>query len=59
MTMPWMIPLALLIGIAGTRTSQRARRGVKGTGRGWWLLLILAWLPGVCWALSQVVTQYP
>jgi uncharacterized membrane protein len=58
MMMPWMIPLALSIGGVGTRTSFKARHTRKGSRNDWWLLLILAWTPALCWMISQFVEQY-
>ena len=59
MSMPWFIPLALLIGVAGTRTAMKSRhaREVTKRDRGLWLLLALAWLPSLCWLLAQFVDQ--
>ena len=56
MTMAWFIPVAGLIGLAGTRTAYKARQ--RKQDRGWWLLLCLAWLPSFCWLMAQWVAQY-
>jgi hypothetical protein len=60
MLMPWFFPLALGVGYVGTRTSLRARHTLKGGKRdsGWWMLLIVAWLPCFCWIASQLIDQY-
>jgi hypothetical protein len=58
MTLPWMIPLALLIGVSGTRTALRLRRSPKSGTSDWWLLLVLGWVPLVIWALAQAIGQY-
>ena len=59
MTMVWLAPLLLLLGIAGTRTAYRAHRSAKNSplARDWWVLIPLAWLPVMCWAVSQFVIQ--
>jgi hypothetical protein len=60
MQLPWLLPVGVAIGVAGTRTAIRGRHGVKGRPRdaSWWVLVILAWLPLICWCLAQVVEQY-
>jgi hypothetical protein len=60
MSMPWLFPVSLVIGVEGTRTAVRARHGVKGRAldSSWALMLLLAWLPLICWILSQVIDQY-
>ena len=57
--MGWFIPLGVLIGLLGTRTALQSRRGPRdgGQDRSWWLLLVLAWLPALCWLLAQIVIQ--
>jgi hypothetical protein len=59
MTQAWMIPLAVLIGVVGTRTASKSRHSMSATtkAQGWWLLVVLAWTPLVCWFLSQFVNQ--
>ena len=59
MIMGWFIPLGLLIGVLGTRTAIRSRRASRGgvRDRAWWLLLVLAWLPALCWLLAQIIVQ--
>ena len=56
MTQLWFFPLAALVGVLGTQTSLRSLRG-KRRDPSWWLLLVLGWLPCVCWCLSQFVRQ--
>ena len=57
--MPWFLPLGALIGIAGCRTSMRARHSAApGSGAtGWVILVALSWFPLLCWFLAQVITQ--
>ena len=59
MTMGWFIPLGLLIGLLGTQTATRVRHSQKANrqNRGWWLLLLLSWLPAFCWIMAQFVAQ--
>jgi len=59
MIMPWFLPLGVLVGLAGTRTTLRARRSRGGTAweKDWWLLLALSWLPAFCWLMAQFVRQ--
>ncbi len=53
-----LLPLALAVGTAGTRTWMQERRSLPGTrDRSLWLLPVFAWLPLVCWILSWFVTQ--
>ncbi len=53
-----LLPLALAVGAAGTRTWMQARHSSLGArDGGLWLLPVLAWLPLVCWILSWFVTQ--
>ena len=56
MTMAWFIPVGIAIGAVGTQTAFRARHALKKE-RVWWLLLVLAWLPILCWLAAQFVTQ--
>ena len=54
----WFFPVAVLVGLAGTQTTLRRRHANKGRNDlAWWLLLVLAWLPLVCWLASLFVTQ--
>ena len=59
MTQLWFVPLALVIGIAGTRTALHARHTLKvhRKDRSWWLPMVLGWFPLACWILSQFVAQ--
>ena len=59
MKMGWFIPVAILIGIVGTRTAVKSRYGLKANkrARGWWLLVLMAWLPSFCWVMAQCVAQ--
>ena len=58
MTLPWFALLAVLIGIAATRTTFRQKHALKTRKeRAWWLLLVLGWLSLACWILAQFVTQ--
>ena len=56
MIMAWFLPMAGLIGLAGTRTAFKARQ--RKQDQDWWLLLSLAWLPSFCWIIAQSVAQY-
>jgi hypothetical protein len=60
MIMTWFLPVSILIGAAGTQTARKSRHHTKAhTGeRAWWLLVILSWLPAICWILAQFVEQY-
>jgi hypothetical protein len=60
MIMPWFIPLAVSVGILGTRTGLEQRHLAKRThhSQGWWMTVIFAWIPSVCWVLAQFVQQY-
>jgi len=60
MIMAWFLPVGILIGAAGTQTAFKSRHAMKvhTRERGWWLLLILAWLPSFCWILAQFIGQY-
>ena len=59
MTMIWFLPIGLLIGLAGTQTSLKARHFAKTNRaeRTWWLLLVLSWMPVACWIASQFIAQ--
>ncbi len=52
----WFLPLTLLVGIAGFRTSLHARK-VNPKDHGWWLMQAIGWFPLLCWLLSRVVAQ--
>lgn len=56
MSQAWFLPLALSVGVVCSRTSLQARRANR-KDKSWWWLVIVGWLPLVCWALSQVVAQ--
>ena len=56
MTMAWFLPVGIAIGAVGTQTAFRARHSHKRE-RLWWLLLVLAWLPILCWTAAQFVLQ--
>jgi hypothetical protein len=60
MIMPWFIPIAIVLGVLGTRTGlhQRHLSGKTHRDRSWWLIFIIAWLPAVCWTLAQFIQQY-
>jgi hypothetical protein len=59
--MAWFAPVALGIGVAGTRTALESRRHLRAGSEdhGWWLLVVLSWLPLVCWLAAQFVVQDP
>ena len=59
MNMLWFVPIAALVGLAGSHTTIRARHALRANKkeRAWWLLLVLAWAPLAFWILSQFVTQ--
>lgn len=56
MSMPWFFPLAVLVGVTGTRTSLTSVR-VNKKDRSWWVLLAMAWWPLLCWVLSQFLGE--
>ena len=58
--MGWFIPVAVLIGIVGTQTAVKSRHTMKVNrkAKGWWLLVLLAWLPTFCWIMTQFIAQY-
>ena len=60
MTMGWFLPVGVLIGATATQTASKARHQGKGKTRDrtWWLLLVIGWLPTLCWILAQVIDQY-
>ena len=60
MTMGWFIPVAALIGLVGTQTAAKSRHALKANkqAKGWWLLVVLAWLPSFCWIMAQFIGQY-
>ena len=57
--MRWFVPVAVVVGLIGTRAAGQSRRAGKGRGRdrSWWLLGALAWLPLVCWLCAQFILQ--
>ena len=57
MTMLWLLPGSLIIGVVGTRNAIKARHHLKGARGDWWLLLILSWLPALLWMASHFVVQ--
>jgi len=57
MTMLWLLPGTLMIGVVGTRTAFKARHILKGYRGDWWLLLLLSWLPALFWMASHFVVQ--
>jgi hypothetical protein len=58
--MGWFIPVGVLIGAAGTKTALRSHHTVRANNQApfWWLLLLLSWMPFVCWVLAQFVEQW-
>ena len=60
MIMPWFIPIATSIGIMGTKTGLEQRHLARKTHRnqGWWLIVVIAWMPSVFWVFAQFVQQY-
>ncbi len=60
MTMGWFFPVGILIGAVGTQTAAKARHQGKGKtrDRAWWLLLVISWLPTLCWLMAQFIDQY-
>jgi hypothetical protein len=60
MIMGWFLPVGILIGAVGTQAAFKSRHVTKAHSkeRAWWLLLLLSWLPIVCWILAQFVDQY-
>ena len=59
MLMPWFIPIAVPLGVLGTKTGMEQRHlARKGHDKSWWLIIVLAWMPGICWILAQFVQQY-
>lgn len=58
MTGLWFLPLAIAVGVAGTRTWLQVRHSLRiARDRAPWLLPVLSWLPLVCWILSRFVNQ--
>ena len=55
----WFIPVWLVIGVWGTRVAWKERRILDGPGggRSWIWLLMVAWVPLLCWAAAQFVIQ--
>jgi hypothetical protein len=60
MLMPWFFPVAISLGVVGTWTGLERRQLAARTrrDRGWWLMLVIVWLPTVYWALAQFLPQY-
>jgi len=60
MIMGWFIPVGILIGAAGTQTALKSRHFLKANkqSQSWWLLIILSWLPSLCWILAQFIEQW-
>jgi len=60
MIMSWFLPFGILIGASATRTASKARHQGMGRTRDrvWWLLLVIGWLPTLCWLLAQFIDQY-
>ena len=57
MTMLWLLPGTLIIGVFGTRNAFKARHILKGARGDWWFLLLLSWLPAFLWMASHFVVQ--
>jgi hypothetical protein len=58
MIMSWFLPVAVLIGIIGTHEAMRSRRASGQSQHfGCWLLLLVAWMPSVCWLIAQFIAQ--
>lgn len=56
LVMPWFVPVALALGALGTRTGSHQRRMARRNhDKGWWLIVVFAWLPLVYWILAQFV----
>lgn len=54
----WFLPLAILVGLAGTRTFLQVRHSLRAArDRAPWLLPVLAWFPLACWILSRFLPQ--
>jgi len=57
MIMGWFVPVGVLIGAAGTQAALKAHR-INGKERAWWMLLLLSWMPCLCWVLAQFIEQW-
>lgn len=60
MVMPWFISVAIFLGVVGTKTSLQQRHLMAKKAPpdpGWWLILVIAWMPLVCWVLAQFIRQ--
>ena len=54
LVLPWLGPSGLGLGILGTRSGLQARGSrQREHARGWWLILLVAWLPLLYWILAQ------
>ena len=55
----WFIPVWLVIGAWGSRVAwkERLALGGIGGGRNWLWLLMMAWIPLLCWAAAQFIVQ--
>ena len=59
MTMIWFMPLGVLLGLAGTKTSLEERHFEKGShAKGWLLMFAISWAPMLFWLFSQFIAQY-
>jgi hypothetical protein len=56
MTQAWFIPVGALVGMSSTQTALKTLKS-NPKDRSWWLLLVLGWVPLLCWVLSQFVVQ--
>lgn len=60
MLIPWFIPVAVSVGVMGTQTGLEQRHLARKThhGPGWWLIVVLGWMPALLWLLAEFVPQY-
>ena len=60
MLMPWFIPVAVFVGVVGTKTGLEQRHLARKAhpSQDWWLIVILGWMPVIYWLLAQFVQQY-
>lgn len=58
--MPWFLPMALGIGVLGTKTCFDYRRDPRNARqkRGVWLLLFLGWVPLIAWLVNNLWPHY-